>query len=518
MARRRLDTMDVYEILRLVKLGQSNRAIAGAMKIDRKTVGKYRAWAEKLGLLASDLPSHEELHELLEASWPNQVPPQNTSTVAAYHDDVVGLRDQGVEMAAIHQRLVDDHHFTGSYSAVWRYVTALEPQTPDVVVRVEVKPGEEAQVDFGSAGRMIDPATGKLRRAWVFVMTLSWSRHQYVEFVFDQKVETWLLLHRHAFEFFGGVPERVVPDNLKAAIVKACWDDPQVQRAYRECAEHYGFLIAPCRVGTPEHKGKVEQGGVHYVKRNFLAGREPMRISDANQAGLKWVEKVAGQRRHGTTKQKPLVRFHEVEAAALQPLPATPYEPATWKQVNLYRDCYIVFEQAYYSAPYRLAGQALWVRGGARTVEIYTQDHKRVAIHDRARQPGDRITNLNHLPPEKLPGLLLTRPICREQAAAIGPATSEVVEGLLNHRPEDRLRTAGRLLKLAQRFTPERLEAACCRALHFDDPAYVTVKRILEQELDTQPLPELPSPAPAQTFVRSAQDFARALLGGGSWT
>jgi transposase len=511
--------MDVYEILRLVKLGKSNRSIASAMKIDRKTVGKYRVWAEELDLLDRELPSREELHRLLEESWPSQRPPQNTSTVAPFHDIVVELREQKVEIAAIHQRLVDDHHYGGSYSAVWRYVNTLEPQRPDVVVRVEVKPGEEGQVDFGSAGQMIDPKTGELRRAWVFVMTLSWSRHQYVEFVFDQKIETWLLLHRHAFEFFGGVPERIVLDNLKAAIVKACWEDPQVQRAYRECAEHYGFLIAPCRVGTPEHKGKVEQGGVHYVKRNFLAGRKPMLLTDANQAGLRWVERVAGQRRHGTTKQKPLVRFEGVEAEALQPLPVSPYEPATWKQVKLHRDCYVVFEQAYYSAPHQLVGQTLWVRGGARTVELYSQEHQRVATHDRARQPGDRITNLNHLPPEKLPGLMLTRPICREQAAAIGPATSEVVEGLLNHRPEDRLRTAGRLLGLAQRFTPERLEAACRRALHFDDPAYTTIKRILEQELDAEPLPAPPPPAPARTFVRNAQEFARTFLGGGvSWT
>jgi len=122
---------------------------------------------------------------------------------------------------------------------------------------------------------MIDPKTGKLRKTWAFVMTLSWSRHQYVEFVFDQTIETWLRCHRNAFEFFGGVPKKVVPDNLKAAIIKACWDEPQAQYSYRECAQHYGFRIAPCRPKTPGHKGKVEQGGVHYVKRNFLGGREP---------------------------------------------------------------------------------------------------------------------------------------------------------------------------------------------------------------------------------------------------
>lgn len=256
---------------------------------------------------------------------------------------------------------------------------------------------------------------------------------------------------------------------------------------------------------------------MHYVKRNFLAGREPLLLSEANRAVLRWVEKVAGQRIHGTTRQKPLVRFREVEQAALQPLPAIPYDPATWKQVKLHRDCYVVFENAYYSAPYRLVGQTLWVRGGAQDVRLYTQDHQLVATHTRATTPGQRCTHLDHLPPEKVPGLLLSHPLCREQAAAIGPATGEVVNRLLDHRPEDRLRTAGRLLRLGERFGAERLEAACARALHCDDPAYQTVKRILEQGLDQEPLPEMVPAPEATAFVRSGEEFAQALMGGEPW-
>jgi len=152
-------------------------------------------------------------------------------------------------------------------------------------------------------------------------MTLSWSRHQYVEFVFDQEVATWLRCHRHAFEYFGGVPGRMVVDNLKAAIVRVAFHDPVVQRAYRECAEHYGFLIAPCRPATPQHKGKVEQGGGHYLKRNFLAGRTLPARPAANALVLTWCRETAGQRIHDTTKERPLERFEQVERAALQPLP-----------------------------------------------------------------------------------------------------------------------------------------------------------------------------------------------------
>jgi transposase len=508
--------MDVYEVLRLLQLQKSNRAIAGALGINRKTVGKYRAWAARQGLLARcELPSREELHRRLAETWPGALPPQNISSVAPFRDVIIELRELGVEVAAIFQRLQDEHHYVGSYSSVWRFISALEPQRPDVVVRIEVQAGAEAQVDFGYAGQMLDPQSGKLRPAWAFVMTLSYSRHQYVEFVFDQRSTTWLLCHRHAFEYFGGVPERVVVDNLKAAIVRAAWDEPEVQRTYRECAEHYGFLIAPCRPGVPEHKGKVEQGGVHYVKRNFLAGRKLTTLSDANQAVLQWCEQVAGQRIHGTTKQKPLLRFRKVEQAALRPLPVMPYEPSTWKHVKLHRDCYVVFEQAFYSAPYSLVGQSLWLCAGARTVELYNAAYQRVAIHDRATAPGQRLTHLEHLPPEKVPGLLLSRPLCEAQAAAIGPETYAIVEVLLAHRPEDRLRTAGRLLRLVDRFTPERLEAACGRAQAYGDGDYATVKRILEENLDQQPLAvSWPVPPAPRAFARAAAEFAAVTAGG----
>ena len=307
----------------------------------------------------------------------------------------------------------------------------------------------------------------------------------------------------------------MVVDNLKAAIVRAAWDDPEVQRAYRECAEHYGFLIAPCRPRTPEQKGKVEQGGVHYVKRNFLAGRQPTASTAANQAVLRWCEQVAGQRVHGTTKQQPLLRFRKVEQAALRPLPDQPYEPSTWKHVKLHRDCYVVFDQAFYSAPYQLVGQRLWLRAGARTVEVYNAAYQRVAIHDRATAPGQRLTRIEHLPPTKVPGLLLSRPLCQAQAAAIGPATLTLVETLLAHRPEDRLRTAGRVLRLAERFTAERLEAACARAHAYGDGDYLTVKRILEENLDQQPVAVAWPTAPtACTFARAALEFAPAPAGG----
>jgi transposase len=507
--------MDVREILRRIREGQSNRAIARATGVNRKTVGRYRAWAAKHRLLEGGLPSLEELHQLLEKTLGGAPPPQNVSSVEPYRRIVIQLRKEGVEIAAIHQRL-KERGYRGSYASVHRFVRNLEPAMPEVTVRVETRPGEEGQVDFGYAGRLIDPETGELRKTWVFVITLSWSRHQYVEFVFDQKMETWLRLHRNAFDCFGGVPARVRIDNLKAGISKVCWDAPEAQSSYRECAEHYGFLITPCYPRTPRHKGKVEQGGIHYVKRNFLGGRKPTTITQANRDVLRWVNTTAGQRVHGTTREKPLERF-KTEREALRPLPPAPYDMAVWKRLKLHRDCYLIFEKAYYSAPFRLVGQELWVRGGTREVQVYTSDYQLVATHPRAQRPGQRLTHPDHLPPYKLPGLILSREGCRERAAQIGPATRQVVDILLDHRPEDRLRTAGRVLKLGEQFGSRRLEAACTRALRFDDPTYVTIKRILQQGLEAEEMPAIASAPAASTFARTAADLVGQLLGGVSW-
>jgi transposase len=511
MPHRKKDAMEIREVIRRVRGGESDRTIAQALGINRKTIRRYREWAAAQGVLEGELPALGELQACLQATLPGALPPQNVSTVEPYRDVVMRLRAAEVEVAAIYEWL-KERGYTGSYASVYRFVQQLEVRTPEATVRVETRPGEEAQVDFGYAGRMWDPDSDSERKTWAFVMTLSWSRHQYVEFVYDQKVATWLHCHRNAFQFFAGSPERVVIDNLKAGIAKHCWEEPEAQQAYRECAEHYDFLIHPCRPYTPEHKGKVEKGGVHYVKRNFLGGREPTSLVQANHDVRRWCLNTAGKRTHGTTHEQPLTRF-ATEQTALRPLPGSPYDLAIWKQVQVHRDCYIVFDNAFYSVPFRLVGQALWVRGGTQTVQLYTRDYQLVTTHDRATQPGQRVTQVAHLPTSKVAGLLLTRDTCREQAADIGPATTTVVERLLAHRPEDRLRTAGRVLALRERCGAARLEAACARAVRYEDISYSTIKRILEQGLDQESLPET-TPAPvARTFARSARELVSHLLG-----
>jgi hypothetical protein len=233
---------------------------------------------------------------------------------------------------------------------------------------------------------------------------------------------------------------------------------------------------------------------------------------------LLWCRTTAGLRDHGTTHEQPLLRFQTTEQARLKPLPSTPYDLALWKRVKLHRDCYVVFEQAFYSAPFRLIGQTLWVRGGSQEVRLYSSDYALVATHPRAQQAGERQTHPDHLPPEKAPGVLWTPETCRALAAEVGPATSDVVQTLLADTTIDRHTRVVRILKLRTSVGDGRLEAACARALRFDDLTYATLKRILDGRLESDLAAPPPPPAPARTFARSASELLGHLFGGLVWS
>ena len=232
-----------------------------------------------------------------------------------------------------------------------------------------------------------------------------------------------------------------------------------------------------------------------------------------------WLLTTAGLREHGTTHERPLARFEKVERQALLPLPATPYDPAVWKQVKLHRDGHVVFEKRFYSAPSRLVGQTLWLRAGMAEIRLFSDAWELVATHPRATSPGQRTTHPDHLPPHKARGLTATRETTQAQADAIGPAAAQVVAELLASRPLDRLRTALRVLALADNYTPARLEAACVRGCTFGDTSLATLKRVLAEDLDQLALP-LPAPPPTEdalVFARPPAELADAILGGATW-
>lgn len=491
-----------------LRAGESERRIAQDLKISRPTVHKYRQWAEGQGYLRPEQPL-PDLATLQAALAPTPPPPVMTSTLVAHQETVLQLLKQGVEMTAIWQRLQENHGYQGSYSAVRRLVRRLRPVEPEVVVRVHTAPGEEMQVDFGAVGQLYDPVSQRLRPAYAFVATLCYSRHQYDELVFDQKVPTWLALHRRAFASFGGVPKRVVPDNLKAAVMQALVHDPVLGEAYRRMALHYGFLISPTMPRTPKHKGKVESG-VHYVQRNFMAGQQFVDINTANVRIKHWVSDVAGVRDHGTTHQPPLRLFADEEQAALQSLPDTPFTLLQIKPVKVHPDCHITLDGSYYSVAYTYIGHSLDAHVSEQVVELYA-GLDLVATHLRCTRRGQWQTRLEHYPPAKAAYLIQTPTYCRQQAPKIGPATTQVVDTLLAERPLDRLRAVQAILRLAESVGPQRLEAACARAHYFGDVRYRRIKQILNAALDRDPLPDQPSlpldPAPSFAFARPSTDF-----------
>lgn len=490
----------IRDIVYRLRQGQSEREIARDVGISRPTVHKYKIMAEKEGYLEQER-GLAEIEQIAEILGPAPHPPRVPSSLEPYQEIVERMLEQGVEMTAMWQRLRDDHGYQGSYSSVRRLVHRLRvvDKSEEAVIRVHSEPGEEMQVDFGSVGRLFDPKTGSLRTAYVFVATLSYSRHQYAELVFDQKVSTWIRLHRHAFEHFGGVPRKVKPDNLKAAVIKVLVYDPVLGEAYRRMALHYGFLISPTAPGEPQQKGKVENG-VHYVKRNFIAGQEFADINFANRRLLKWIFEVAGIREHGTTHRAPLYLFAEYEQEALQLLPEEPFDLMAIKPVSVHQDCHVVIDGSFYSVPYTWIGQKLDAYIHENIIEIYA-GHELVSTHVRSHEKGKWHTRMDDYPAFKAAYLTHTPDYCRKAAARLGPATLQVVEHLLADRPLDRLRSVQAILKLENNVGGKRLEAACARAVYFGDMRYRHIKDILNAAFDCQPLPEDPIEPVRQEYV-----------------
>lgn len=469
-------------IIARMRLGESERQIAKAGLMGRHKAGKLKEIAEKHGWLNPlvPLPTDDDLAK----AFPHKEPsPLQPSSVTPFADAVKDWIQQGITGVVIHRTLQEKYSYEGSYSAVRRHIQKLKrSEAPDATVMLDYKPGDIAQVDFGAAPVITDVFTGEIFKTWFFVMTLAWSRHQYVEIVRNQRVPTWLGCHRRAFEFFGGVPARVVIDNLKAAITKACWKDPAVQRSYADFAQGYGFLISPCPPNEPKKKGIVESG-VKYVKRNFLPLKEFRSLADANLQARQWNKDTAAVRIHGTTKQQPIKLFQDTEKYLLKTLPDRPPELSVWSTLKLHGNCHVQFEKSFYSAPYRFVRQSLWIQATENSVKIF-KNHQLIAVHPKAHRPGQKFTCDDHLPPNALAYKMQDPQWCLKQADEIGPYCRILIDTLFADKVLDNLRAAQGILSLKKKYTAKRLEAASKRALLFDNPRYKTVKKILEKELD----------------------------------
>lgn len=475
------------QVILHMRLGESDRAVSRSGLVSRTKAHEIRAVA----ILQGWLDTNEELPDdaTLSKFFTQRAAKQSTEPLAKrYEAEIRQWVQQGIQATTIHQALIRKYGYTGAYNSVQRYVKGVRGNQVHATTALDFAPADSAQVDFGQGPQITDVRTGETIKTWIFVMVLSWSRHQYAEIVPNQKMETWLACHRRAFEFFNGVPLRVIIDNPKCAITKACYHDPQVQRAYGEYAQGYGFLISACPPREPKKKGRVESG-VKYVKKNFVPLRTFRSLSDANAQLKQWILETAGNRIHGSTREKPLNRFQETEKFLLKSLPLQPPEISVWQKVKVHGDCHVQFEKRRYSVPYTWIKQSVWLRANETMVQIY-HNHEIIAIHPRLKKPGERHTINEHLPPNAVAYAMRDPQWCLRQSQAVGPHCHKLIKKLFSDKVLDRLRAAQGILSLKKNYGSMRLEAACQRALAFYTIEYRAVKQILQAGLEYEAIPE----------------------------
>ncbi|MGH3523758.1 MAG: IS21 family transposase, partial [Mycobacterium sp.] len=419
---------DFVEVFRHWNAGRSQVQIYEALNIDRKTIRKYLAPALAEGLRpAPGETFDEELWRGRIGRWfPELVDPAVRALtwpqIAVHHDWIGEQLAVPVTVATIAQRLRDDHGVDVSESTVRRYIatTFTEQRIEDKVTvpRGAVEPGSEAQIDYGKLGMWRDPASGRRVAVWVFAMILSCSRALFVQPVLKMDQASWNASHVAAFEFFGGVPARLVCDNLKTGVERPDLYDPQINLAYGELASFYGTLIDPARARKPKDKPRVERP-MPNIRDSFFAGREFTSLPQMQADAVRWATEVYARRKHrGLDGATPASVFEALERDALMMLPPRPFESVAYSVGTVAPDCHVKSGKALYSVPWRLMGQKVRVRTAGDVVQIF--HHDTVAATHVLHLSG-RSTNFEHYPPHKIAHTLRTVTWCRTQAEQIGP-------------------------------------------------------------------------------------------------
>jgi transposase len=389
----------------------------------------------------------------------------------------------GLSAQRIYQDLVVDHGFAGKYPSVRRFVQRLGQTRPLPFRRLECAPGEEAQVDFGT-GALLRLADGKRRRTHVFRIVLSYSRKAYSEAVYRQTTDEFIRCLENAFAHFGGVPQILVPDNLKAAVTQPDWYDPELNPKMRAFAEHYGVAILPTKPRTPRHKGKTERG-IGYVKDNGLKGRVFTSLEEENRHLLHWETTVADTRIHGTTRRQVGKVFADVERPALQPLPVEHFPFFHEGQRSVHRDGHVEVDKAYYSVPPEYLGRRVWVRWDARVVRVFNDRLEQIAVHVKA-EPGRFSTQSPHIAAAKISAVERGAVWLLSQAKVIGKHTAAWAEAMIGARGIEGVRVLQGLLSLAKRHATERLEQACEVALSYGSYRLRTIRELLKRQAPKQ--------------------------------
>jgi transposase len=440
---------------------------------------------------------------------PGRAGPHQTSLCEPWRDIIVTKLESGLTAQRIYQDLVSEHGFAGKYSSVRRFVRCLERNQPLPFRRMECGPGEEAQVDFGT-GAQIHLPDGTRRRTHVFRIVLSHSRKAYSEAVYRQTAEEFIRCLENAFAHFGGVPQVLVLDNLKAGVLTPDWFDPVLNPKLRSFGDHYGLALLPTRPRLPRHKGKIESG-IGYVKGNALKGRVFTSLEEQNRFLLSWETTVADVRIHGTIRRQVGQLFAEVERQALRPLPLERFPFFEEGERKVHRDGHVEVAKAYYSVPPEYLGGTVWVRWDSRLVHIFNRDLEVIVVHVR-RPPGQFSTQRAHLAAKKISNVERGTVWLLSQTRCIGPESARWAEAMLADRGIEGVRVLQGLLHLAGRHPAEALEHACAAAFSHLCYRLRTIRQLLKHESQRQEVFEFVKEHPLIRDLGEYSQFVRQAL------
>jgi transposase len=503
----------ISEVLRLrFELGLGQRAIARACSISQSTVHEYLNRAAAAGVV---WPLGEE--------WDEQRVEQ---ALFGERQVVKRLPEQVLpDFPALHAELQQHPHLT--LQLAWEEYRQVHPEgygysrfcelyqrwrgKQDVVLRQVHKPGEKGFVDWAGATIPVhDPVTGEVWPASLFVMVLGASSYTYAEATRDQQLAAWINAHIHAFEYFSGVPRLLIPDNLRTGVSRACRYDPDLNPTYQELAMHYAVGVVPARPYRARDKAKVEVG-VQVAERWIIAAlrhQKFFRLADLNGAIRELLERL-NQRPFKKREGSRASVFAAVERNALRELPAEPFDMSQWSYARVNIDYHIAFDANFYSVPYTLVQERVEVRATPTTIEIFHKG-QRVASHVRGHGREQVFTQREHRPKSHQAHLEWTPSRMVHWAEQIGPHTAKLFERILAEKPHPEMgyRSCLGIIRLAEQYSSTRMEAAADRAIRTGACRFQSVKSILKNSLDQQPLPEPPLPLPpSHDNIRGAEYF-----------
>ena len=510
--------MDIQQaISTLSRSGWSQRRIARELGVDRETVARYRRLARQVeepnpaippagselvegskraivppGSEVTTVPSNTPAEPSNPAISPTGSKPGRVSHCEPFEAFIKAGLDGGLSAQRIYQDLVSEQKFAGSYDSVKRFVRQLEQANPLPFRRMESEPGQEAQVDFGQGAWVVED--GRRRRPHVLRVVLSHSRKGYTEAFWRQTTENFIRGLENGLRHFGGVVRTLVIDNLRAAVKKVDWFEPELNPKVMSFCEHYGTVILPTKPAMPRHKGKIE-AGIKYVQANGLAGKQFASLGAQNVHLAHWEETVADTRIHGTTRQQVRAHFLTVEKLKLLPLPASLFPVFSEAPRKIHRDGYAEVDKAYYSVPPEYVRRKVWARWDAKIVRLFNERMEVIAVHVR-QEPGKFKTDPAHIHDHKRTLIERGADWILDRCRLLGQGAGTWAETLYQQRGAESLRVLQGLLALAEKHPAPQLDQACQLALthgawHLRDLRELLARPVAQEQfpfIETHPL------------------------------